>query len=152
MTEQTMLSERTIVIEREFDAPRAYVWKAFTDPDEMTKWWGPKHFTTPREKIDLDLRPGGACSITMVGPDGEEYPSVGNYDIVEPPGRLSFSGEIPDNPMLESVRTSVEFVELGPERTKVVVTSRMICAEALVALANAGWSGQFDKLDRLIGG
>jgi len=61
MSEQSAMTEHTIVIERELDAPRELVWKAWTDPDEVTRWWGPEHFTTPREKIEFDLRPGGVC-------------------------------------------------------------------------------------------
>jgi uncharacterized protein YndB with AHSA1/START domain len=48
MSEQFEMAERTIVIERELDAPRELVWRVWTDPDEVTKWWGPEHFTTPR--------------------------------------------------------------------------------------------------------
>ena len=53
------MAEHTIVIERELDAPRELVWQVWTDPDEVAKWWGPEHFTTPREKIEFDLKPGG---------------------------------------------------------------------------------------------
>jgi len=72
MSEQFEMAERTIVIERELDAPRELVWRVWTDPDEVARWWGPEHFTTPREKIEFDLRPGGICRMTMVGPDGVE--------------------------------------------------------------------------------
>jgi len=152
MTEQFVMSERTIAIERVLDAPRELVWKVWTDPDEVTKWWGPEHFTTPREEIEFDLRPGGVCRLTMVGPDGEEYPSDGHFGVVEPPERLSFGEENTDHPMIESSETTVEFVELDDHRTKVVVTSRMICAEELVAMAQAGWASQLDKLERLLAG
>jgi uncharacterized protein YndB with AHSA1/START domain len=152
MTEQYAMSEQTIVIERELDAPRDLVWKAWTDPDEVAKWWGPEHFTTPREKIELDLRPGGVFRMTMIGPDGEEYPSDGNFGIVEPPARLSFGEQSTDHPMIESSDTTVEFIDLGDGRTKVVVTARMLCADELVEMAKQGWSSQFDKLERLLAG
>ncbi len=150
MSEQLQMSEHTIVIERELDAPRELVWKAWTDPDEAARWWGPEHFTTPREKIEFDLRPGGVCRLTMVGPDGEEYPSDGHFGTVEPPERLSFGEERSDHPMIESGETTVEFVDLGESRTNVVITSRMICAEELVGMAQAGWGSQLDKLVALI--
>ena len=150
MTEQFVMSEHTIVIERVFDAPRDLVWNAWTDPDEVTKWWGPEHFTTPREKIEFDLRPGGICRMTMVGPDGEEYPSDGHFGVVEPPERLSFRQETTDHPMIESGETTVEFVELHQSRTKVVITSRMMCADELVDLSQAGWGSQLDKLESLL--
>src|ERR1700733_2701876 len=132
MPEQSTMREHTITVERVLDAPRELVWRAFTSPDEVTRWWGPEHFTTPREKIEFDLRPGGVCRLTMVGPDGEEYPSDGHFGVVEPPLRLSFGQESTDNPMIESGETMVEFLELDDRRTKVVVTSRMICAEELL--------------------
>ncbi len=150
MSEQFEMAERTIVIERELDAPRELVWKVWTDPDEVTRWWGPEHFTTPREKIEFDLRPGGVCRLTMVGPDGQEYPSDGHFGIVEPPERLSFGESMSDHPMIESGETTVEFVKLGENRTKVVVTSRMICAEELVGMARVGWGSQLDKLEVLL--
>lgn len=152
MNEQYVMSEHTIVIERELDAPRELVWKLWTDPDEVTRWWGPEGFTTPRDRIEFDLRPGGVCRLTMVGPDGEEYPSDGHFGIVEPPERLSFGEESADHPMIESGETTVEFVDLGGDRTKVVVTSRMVCAEELVPMAKAGWTSQLDKLAALLAG
>jgi uncharacterized protein YndB with AHSA1/START domain len=150
MTEQYVMAEHTIVIERELDAPRELVWRVWTDPDEVAKWWGPEHFTTPREKIELDLRPGGVCRMTMVGPDGEEYPNDGEFRIVEPPERLSFGEQVTEHPMIESGETTVEFVDLGGDRTKVVVTSRMVCADELVDMAHAGWGSQLDKLEALL--
>ena len=150
MTEQFVMSEHTIVIERVLDAARDLVWNAWTDPDEMTKWWGPEHFTTPREKIELDLRPGGVCRMTMVGPDGQEYPNDGHFGVVEPPERLSFGEETTEHPMIESGEKTVELVELGEQRTKVIVTSRMICAAELLDMAQAGWNSQLDKLESLL--
>ncbi|HEY5261366.1 MAG TPA: SRPBCC domain-containing protein [Solirubrobacteraceae bacterium] len=150
MTEKFVMAERTIVIEREIAAPRDLVWRVWTDPDEVTKWWGPEHFTTPREMIEFDLRPGGVCRLTMVGPDGEEYPSDGHFGIVEPPERLSFGEQTTDHPMIESGETTVEFIDLGENQTKVLVTSRMICAEELIAMARAGWGSQLDKLEALL--
>jgi uncharacterized protein YndB with AHSA1/START domain len=150
MTEQTEMAEHTIVIERELDAPRELVWKVWTDPDEVARWWGPEHFTTPRDKIEFDLRPGGVCRMTMVGPEGEEYPSDGHFGIVEPPARLSFGEETTDHPMIESGETTVEFLDLGAGRTKVIITSRMVCVEELLDMARAGWGTQLDKLESLL--
>jgi uncharacterized protein YndB with AHSA1/START domain len=57
MGEQFVMTEHTIVIERELDAPRDLVWKVWTDPDEVTKWWGPEHFTTPLTASSLTCGP-----------------------------------------------------------------------------------------------
>ena len=148
--QQYTMSERTIVIERELDAPRELVWRVWTDPDEVTKWWGPEGFTTPRESIEYDLRPGGHARMVMVAPDGQEYPNSGQFTVVEPPARLGWREDEVDSPMMQSVDTTIEFIDLGGDRTKVVVTSRMVCADELVAMANAGWNSQFDRLERLL--
>ncbi len=84
----------------------------------------------------------------MIGPDGQEYPNRGHFGAVEPPERLSFGGEVPDSPMMSSAETTIEFVALNEHRTKVVVSSRMICVDELPEMAGAGWNGQLDKLAR----
>jgi hypothetical protein len=86
----------------------------------------------------------------MVGPEGEEYPSDGHFGIVEAPTRLSFGEQITEHPMIESGDTTIEFVDLGGDRTKVVVTSRMIAAPEMTESATLGWNSQLDKLDALL--
>ena len=51
---------------RTYPAPRQLVWDAWTDPDQMALWWGPRGVSTPRESIELDLRPGGIVRFDMV--------------------------------------------------------------------------------------
>jgi uncharacterized protein YndB with AHSA1/START domain len=68
-------AEREIVLTRIFDAPRALVFKAWTDPKLMVQWWGPRGFTNP--VCELDVRVGGAWRIVMRTPDGMEYPCDG---------------------------------------------------------------------------
>src|SRR5215208_1788707 len=83
------LDKRTIVITRVFDAPRALVFKAWTDPRHVARWWGPKDFTNP--VCEMDVRPGGAITIHMRGPDGVMYPSKGVFHEIVEPERLVFS-------------------------------------------------------------
>ncbi len=147
-----VMTEHTLVIEREFDAPRELLWKVWTEPDEIAKWWGPEGLTTPRETIEIDLRPGGVCKMTMVGPDGEEYPNDGTFRVVEPLERLVLGEEGIAHPMIESQETTVEFLDLGGNRSKLVITARMVCAEELIDMANAGWNSQLDKLVVLLAG
>jgi hypothetical protein len=52
--------------------------------------------------------------------------------------------------MIESGETTVEFIALDEKRTKVIVTSRMVCAEELVEMAQLGWGSQLDKLEALL--
>ncbi len=65
---------RTLVITRTLNAPRALVWKMFSDPYHLAQWWGPKGFTNRVEK--LDFRTGGSWLHVMIGPDGRELPTT----------------------------------------------------------------------------
>jgi len=72
-----------IVITRVLDAPRALVFKAWTEPERVMRWWGPNGFTTP--VCTIDLRPGGVVHTCMRSPEGRDYWSRGVYrEIVEP--------------------------------------------------------------------
>ena len=77
---------QNLVITRNFDAPRELVWKAWTDPGLVVKWWGPKDFTSPSCKIDL--RVGGQYFFCMRAPDGQEYWSGGEYTEIIPPEKI----------------------------------------------------------------
>ncbi len=66
-TAVTHAARREIIITRMFDAPRALVFKAWTDPRHVARWWGPKGVTNP--VCELDVRPGGAIRIDMRGAD-----------------------------------------------------------------------------------
>src|SRR5262245_14317085 len=75
--------EQVIVISRVFDAPRELVFRAFTDPKHLARFWGPKWTSVP--VCEVDLRVGGAFRVNMRGPDGAIYACTGVYrDIVEP--------------------------------------------------------------------
>ena len=77
MTERTTNLFEDLEITRIFDGPRELVWKAWTDPSIVMKWWGPKGFTSPACKIDF--RVGGQYLFCMRTPDGYEGWSGGEY-------------------------------------------------------------------------
>src|SRR6185295_13830618 len=85
-TTMTLRGDREIVITRVFDAPRALVFKAYTDPEAIPHWWGPAKYKTSVDK--MDVRPGGEWRYTHVGPDGETFGFHGEYREVVPPERL----------------------------------------------------------------
>ncbi len=70
MAETSSASDREIVITRVFDAPRELVFKAWTEPARLMRWWGPKGFTTPF--CTIDLRPGGLMHFCMRSPEGQD--------------------------------------------------------------------------------
>ena len=77
MTKNTVNEKERMVVTRVFDAPRALVWKAWTDPQYVMQWWGPKGFTAPFCKIDF--RVGGKFLCCMKSPDGQEGWNGGEY-------------------------------------------------------------------------
>ena len=88
MTEAVTAHE--ITVRRVFDAPREAVWDAWTQPDQLAAWWGPRDWSTPPENVSLDLRPGGAMRVTSVSDEGVEMTTAGTLTEVVRPERLAF--------------------------------------------------------------
>ena len=106
-------THRKLVMTRVFDAPRALVFQAWTDPKHVAQWWGPHHFTTTVHA--WDARPGGAIKLDMKGPDGAVYPMIGRFEEVVSPERVVLVGAVPDadgKPVFE-VRHTMTFTETG---------------------------------------
>jgi uncharacterized protein YndB with AHSA1/START domain len=76
------MKDEELVIVRTFDGPRDRVWKAWTEPEHVKRWWGPKSFTTPFARIDL--RVGGTYHNCMRSPEGKDYWSTGVYREIVP--------------------------------------------------------------------
>ncbi len=147
-------NEREVVITRVFDAPRALVFKMWTDPKHMAQWWGPKGFTNP--VCEVDARPGGALRIVMRAPDGAEYPMKGIFQEVVAPERLVFTNIAVDregNHLLEGL-TTVTFAEHGG-KTKLILQTRAIgiapMAPQMLAGMEAGWTQSLERLQTLLG-
>ncbi|MGH8785671.1 MAG: SRPBCC family protein [Cupriavidus necator] len=81
-------ADREFVHSRLIDAPRERVFKAFSDPAHLARWWGPKGFTSTFH--EFDLRPGGTWRFVMHGPDGVSYPNESVFVEVVAPERIVF--------------------------------------------------------------
>ena len=77
MTKSAVNETERMVVTRVFDAPRELVWKAWTDPQYVMQWWGPKGFTSPF--CQIDFRVGGKFLYCMRTPDGQEFWNAGEY-------------------------------------------------------------------------
>jgi uncharacterized protein YndB with AHSA1/START domain len=148
-----LANEATVTITRVFDAPRALVWAAWTDPRQMAQWWGPRHFTNP--VCELDVRVGGKIRIDMRGPDGTIYPRTGTFRDVFVPARLVFIAEARDHSgkaLLESL-TTVTFSEEGA-KTRLTVHAHAVglapIAPQMLAGMEAGWTQSIDKLEEVL--
>jgi len=84
-------SDREIVMERVFNAPRALVFKAYTDPNLIPKWWGPRKYTTTVDKLEVKV--GGVWRFVQRDAAGNEYAFNGVYREIVPPERLSYTFE-----------------------------------------------------------
>jgi uncharacterized protein YndB with AHSA1/START domain len=145
--------EREVTITRIFDAPRALVFAAWTDPKHLAQWWGPRGFTAP--VCEFEARVGGALRIVMRGPDGVNYPMQGEIRELVPPQRLVFTSVALDdagNPILEQL-TVVTFSEEGG-KTRMTLQTRAVAvvdyATRHLAGMEAGWTQSIDKLEALL--
>jgi len=102
---------RTILTTRVYDAPRALVFEAFTDPRHLAQWWGPNGFTTTTHAIDV--RPGGVWRFVMHGPDGTDYQNRITYDEVVAPERLVYHHGGGDDVEPVQFHVTVTFEDLG---------------------------------------
>lgn len=139
-------SSNEIRLTRVYDAPVRAVWDAWTVPEQVEKWWGPRGFTlTTHSK---DLRAGGTWRYTMHGPDGTDYPNVTRYHVVEPYRKLVYDhGGTDDRPPL--FRVTVTFTEANGKTTMEMI-STLPTPEAAREMAKfikqAGGNATWDRL------
>ncbi len=143
-----------LVLERTFNAPRDLVFKVWTDPEHLAKWWGPKGFTTTVER--LELRPGGKLLMTMHGADGSVIPSQGIFQEITPPERLVFKTSAFEdetgNAQLEVLNT-ITLVEVSG-KTKLtlhalVLKSTPAMRDSLAGMEE-GWNESLDRLGQTL--
>ncbi len=95
------VTERELVITRLFDAPRENVWKAWTEPERLMRWWGPRGFVSPG--CEIDLRPGGAWRVRMHPATGDDLVAGGVYREIVVPERLVFTYVWEHDPFYETL-------------------------------------------------
>lgn len=138
----------TLGIERRLAVPRARVFGAITEPEELRRWWGPRGFGA--RIIELDARTGGRYRIAMSPPEGEVFHLAGTFLDVAPPGRLvfTFRWEEPDPDDRETI------VTIGLDRrggtTALRVTQGPFATEARRELHRDGWSQSLDRLGEVL--
>jgi uncharacterized protein YndB with AHSA1/START domain len=137
-----------LTYERTFDAPRDLVWKAFTDPTIVPRWWGPH--TSSTTVVEMDVRPGGAWRYDSRAPDRDVVTFYGEYLEVTPPERIrwTFMFDI-DGVGPQGGPETFVFVE-HDGRTTVTATSHMGTSEVIdAALATGMTKGAIETWDRL---
>ncbi|MDQ6858973.1 MAG: SRPBCC domain-containing protein [Chloroflexota bacterium] len=149
--------ERTLVTTRVFDAPRAAVYKAWTDPKQLARWFPPEGFTAPR--CEVDPRPGGVFRVDMKAPDGPPFdgavgPGAGVFREVLPNERIVFTMQ-PEfrGQKLSMVVTTVRFEDHdGPKRTRCTVEQTLDTVDAFEAMKRQGMAqGIAQSMGKLAG-
>jgi uncharacterized protein YndB with AHSA1/START domain len=158
----TQETQQDLVIERVLDAPRERVWEAWTNPEEIKKWWGPKGFDAP--SIESDFREGGKYLWAMRSPDGQTHWSTGTFLEIVPQERLvvtdlfadeqgnvvspshyGLSGDYPTEG-----RVTVTFDDAGDGKTKLTVRYEGMAPSETRDLAEAGWNETLDKFAAIL--
>ena len=156
MSESTTKT-KALVITRLFDAQLALVWKAWTEPEHLMKWWGPKNFTSPVCK--MDFRVGGTYHWCMQSPEGQKFWTTGEFREIVPLERIVYSDSFADekgNAVPASYYgmagewemvgvVTVTFKEVNGKTTMTLTHVGLPSAE-MEEMTSAGWNESFDKL------
>ncbi len=164
MSETTNVKKEQLVVTRIFDAPLELVWKAWTEPEQVMRWWGPKDYTSPSCRIDL--RVGGRYIFAMQAPEyqgGQISYASGVYQRIVPMQLLEFTqglsdqdgnridpsqaGMPPDFP--KELRTVVTFKAKG-DMTEITITEDGWTPSQMYVYALAGTQQEMDKLSAYV--
>jgi uncharacterized protein YndB with AHSA1/START domain len=141
-----------IEITRVFDAPRELVYRAFTDPDQLARWFGPVGCWVPRDSIEIDARVGGHLRFVMTGPDVHSPVDATFTEVVENEllaGAMD-AGGIPGVAGPIRVHLRIEFHDEGEGKTRIELRQGPFTTGQLGADTRSGWESSFTKLDALL--
>ena len=146
-----------VVVTRIVDASVERAWRAWVDPRDVTRWWGPIGFSAPVAR--MDVREGGVSLVAMRGPDGRDLWNTWTYIVVRPAERLEFvmnfadpkgrritpaeAGLPPQIP--EDVHHVVEFRAEAEGRTRITVTEHGYELGPIRDMSQAGQEQVMDK-------
>ena len=152
----TIQNTGALVNTRVFDASKDLVWKAFTEPEQLMKWCGPKNFTAPVSKIDL--RVGGEYFYCMRSPEGQDYWNKGVYREIAPLQKLVMTDSFADEKGNTVPASHYEMPGEWPLELQVTVTFEEQDGKTKLTLKHEGlpiqmkdlcrdgWNESFDKL------
>jgi uncharacterized protein YndB with AHSA1/START domain len=163
--EALQAKEPTLEISREFDAPRDLVFRAWTDPALIQRWWGPAQFTSPAARTEL--REGGRFHFCMRAPDGKEYWNVGEYREVIAPARIvsvMWFSDPEGNKLPPSIHFGagtdfpaemhdvVSFTQLKNGRTRLTLRRGTPLSISKKYGETEGWGSSLDKFAKVVEG
>ena len=143
-----------LALTRVFDAPRALVYRAFTDRDHFAAWWGPIGNSLPRDEIEFDVRPSGHLRWTEVFPADPRVRVHIQVDLAQVvvgellDGTMHVTGQLPEGLEPFETKVRIEFHDEPDGRTRVEV--RQWLPEDLASPSEEGWRQAFTKLDAML--
>ena len=164
MAKNTVNETERMVISRVFDAPRELVWKAWTDPQYVMQWWGPKGFTSPF--CEMDFRVGGKLLCCMRAPDGQEGWNVVEYHEIVLHEKIVSSMYFSDSKgnkvdpaqygieheAQDGVYDVILFEDIGNGQTKLTFLGNETMQSASESGQLEGWKQILDKLAAVVEG
>lgn len=144
---------KELTITRTFEIDRETLFNMWTEPEHVSKWFGPKNFTVADCKIEL--KPGGEFIVNMKTPDGKIYPSTGVFREITPPEKLVFAliSHFDDegNPQMEMLNT-ITFSEQGSKTKMIMIIEEIKTLPGVVPLKGLdfAWNQSFDKLEKAL--
>ena len=156
-----------VVVTRELEAPIEEVWKAWSDPEYVTRWWGPAGFTSPG--AEMDFRVGGASLVCMRAPaeyGGQDMYNTWTYTRIDPHDRIDFISNFADedgrhlNPadlgvpqgVPHDVLHVITFKGAGGGGTEITVTEYGYTTEETRNLSKVGMEQCVDKMAAIFAG
>ena len=140
-------SEVTLLVRRTIRATPDCLFSAWTDPAQLVEWWGPEGVVCIEPQVDL--RVGGRYRIGNRLPDGKTLWITGEFEVVEPPHRLTYTWRT-EGASGADERVTVRFEPHG-DATEVVVTHERIPNETIRDQHAYGWNGCLDGLAEYLG-
>lgn len=145
------LNNRTLTIEKKFNAPLQLVWNAWSQPEHIGQWWGPKGMET--KVIEHEFKVGGHWKYVMQMPNGGEFITEGIYSQIVEHEKIVSSADF--KPMTEGVEIQALF-EADGDKTKftfnVVHPTAAYCKQQEQMGFYNGWGSTFDRLDEFVSG
>lgn len=140
---------RTLTLERTFDAPLDLVWEAWTQPEHIAQWWGPRGMQT--KVLEHDFTVGGSWKYAMTMPDGSEFIADGVYKNIVPKERIISSANF--KPMTEGVEIQAIFKAEGDKTHftfNCVHETKEYCKQQEEMGFYNGWASVFDRLSEFL--
>lgn len=146
MSNPDNIANRTLTLQRTFDAPIDLVWEAWTQPEHIAHWWGPKGMKV--EVVEHNFEVGGAWKYSMTMPDGKEFITEGVYSVIVEKEKIHSLADF--KPMTEGVEIQAHFRANGDKTEftfNVVHETEAYCRQQEEMGFYNGWGSVFNNLE-----